>query len=134
MNNGLPAGRLEGDFRNAVIERVSARGVATVWAQNAGKVVVGSGRHRRAVKLGDEGISDIIGVTGAGTFVAFEVKSPARETTPAQLNFLAMITRRGGVALLYRYDPALDWLANVAAATAALAAQILLVEQARRPP
>ena len=127
----MPDGRLETDFRNDVILRVSGGGAAEVWAQNAGDVIVGSGKSRRRVHLGDEGISDIIGISSRGLFVAFEVKSPERITTDAQRNFLAMVERRGGVALLYRYDPELDWNANVAAAAARLAAEVEIAHAKR---
>lgn len=120
----LPDGRLETDFRNDVVLAVGRTGRAEVWSQNAGKVVVGEAKRKRAVKLGDEGMSDIIGITSAGRFVAFEVKSPTRPTTLAQRAFLAFVRKMRGVAAFYRYDPHLDWDANVTAAVETLLKEI----------
>lgn len=48
------------------------------------------------------GISDLIGVTPQGRFIAVEVKAPGKEktATPEQLDFLEQVRSRGGFALV----------------------------------
>lgn len=117
----LPNGRQETDFRNAVIVAASERGVAMLWVQNAGSVELKRGGWQ---KLGETGMSDLIGIHTSGHLIAFEIKSPTRETTPEQINFLRRIgTTWRGIALLYRYDEDLDWDTNAAAAVDALIAK-----------
>jgi len=44
------------------------------------------------------GFSDLFGLTGAGTFVAIEVKSPQGRLTDKQAHFLDFIAGRGGIS------------------------------------
>ena len=58
--------------------------------------------HPRAVRLAAPGVSDLIGWTAGGRFVAVEVKAPRGRATPEQLAFLELVQRSGGVAGIAR--------------------------------
>lgn len=48
------------------------------------------------------GISDLIGITPDGRFLAIEVKAPGKEktATPEQLDFIENILQRGGIGIV----------------------------------
>lgn len=48
------------------------------------------------------GSSDLIGWTASGRFLAIEAKAPHGRLTPQQTQFIAAVTRSGGVALVAR--------------------------------
>ena len=48
------------------------------------------------------GVSDIIGLTPSGRFLAIEVKQPGKQPTPEQLRFLENINGSGGLGLVAR--------------------------------
>lgn len=48
----------------------------------------------------DLGIADLIGCTRRGRFIAVEVKKPGGSASPEQIEFLADIKSRGGIAIL----------------------------------
>jgi hypothetical protein len=51
--------------------------------------------------LGGNGGADLIGlVIGTGRFIACEVKMPGKKPTAEQTQFLARVTRNGGIAVL----------------------------------
>ena len=72
-----------------------------VWRQNAGmaKMTDKYGKSRM-IKIGKVGISDIIGISKTGRFIAIEVKLPERRQTVTtyQRMFLADIKSHGGIA------------------------------------
>lgn len=111
-------GRNETAFVHQLLPVLCDTGRVLVWRKNSGVVVV----HDRAVNLGAAGMPDIMGYEiGRGRpFVAFEIKSPTAALTAAQQMFLERVRRDSHVGLVYRYDDALDWDANLAAARDAL--------------
>lgn len=72
-----------------------------VWRQNAGmaKMTDKYGKSRM-IKIGKAGISDIIGISKTGKFIAIEVKLPERRRTVTtyQVMFLADIKQHGGIS------------------------------------
>ena len=50
--------------------------------------------------VGEKGISDVIGCSPQGTFVAVEVKKPGGKASPDQLRFLEEVRQRGGIGIL----------------------------------
>ena len=54
--------------------------------------------HPRAIRLATPGVSDIIGWTEGGRFVAIEVKAPRGRVTDEQKAFLDLVRRSGGLA------------------------------------
>ena len=72
------------------------------WRNSVGATVIGAGEHRRFVRFGHSGLSDIIGILSGGRFLAIEVKSAKGRITPEQRAFLDNIEERGGVAFVAR--------------------------------
>lgn len=58
--------------------------------------------NARPVKTGPPGISDLIGWTRTGQFLAVEVKSATGRPTAEQLNFLEAVRLSGGVGTIAR--------------------------------
>lgn len=121
--NGLPDGCLEGDFRTDVVLAACRTGRVVAWRQNAGVALLRTGG---AIRVGEAGVSDIVGVAndGSGRLVAFEVKSVTAILTTKQASFLRRMRQLGAVAALYRYEPTRSWDENVAAAVGALLVEI----------
>ena len=63
------------------------------WRNQAVRV---PGRHFN----GRKGVSDILGVTSSGRFVAIECKKPGGKVSSEQQAFIDMVKARGGVALI----------------------------------
>lgn len=79
----------------AVLNRLAASpDVAWCARMNTG----GAFRGKRYVAFGFKGLSDIIGQTVDGRFLAVEVKRPGENPTPEQSFFLALVAAYGGVS------------------------------------
>lgn len=68
-----------------------------VWRQNTGGMY---DQHKRFVKFGFKGISDIIGIASDGRMIAVECKVGKNKPTRFQEDFLEEIKIRGGYAIL----------------------------------
>lgn len=69
------------------------------WRNNTGAVK----RGNRFIRFGHPGSADILGcMPPDGRLLAIEVKMPGRYPSPKQRNFLAEITRAGGIAGVVR--------------------------------
>jgi hypothetical protein len=85
---------------NSIVEFLNYHG-CKVWRQNAGMARMTDKYGKdRMIKIGHPGISDIIGVSKTGKFIAIEVKLPERRRTVTtyQQMFLAEIHNHGGIA------------------------------------
>jgi hypothetical protein len=72
-----------------------------VYRQNQGGVTGEYKGKRRFVRFAHvKGISDIIGLTPAGVFIAVEVKQPKNKPTPDQDAFLERVRVKGGIAIV----------------------------------
>lgn len=90
----------EHDLCNGIVEFLNYQG-HYVWRQNAGQIPVTSPNgKKRMIKVGKTGISDIIGVSKTGKFIAIEVKLPERRRTVTtyQQMFLADVHKHGGIS------------------------------------
>jgi hypothetical protein len=87
----------EGWVKKGIEEYLDILGIYA-WRNNTGR--------RGKVSFGKVGSSDIIGIFDArwpdyaGHFLAIEVKAPGEKATLEQLQFLAEIAKRGGVAFV----------------------------------
>jgi hypothetical protein len=106
----LARGRRESDRYRPIIETAAAYGVH-LERRNAGKLIVGTGKKRRAITLGKKGTSDLIGWTtrdlfggdfDSGTVVAVEVKREGETLTPDQRAYLQRVRNDGGLAFMWR--------------------------------
>jgi len=91
----------EGLVLGAIMDYLKARQIYA-WRNNSGAVKVGTPEASRYVRYGRKGSSDILGILDDGRFLAIEVKSAKGKATPEQVEFLADITKRGGVAFVAR--------------------------------
>lgn len=76
-----------------------------VWRQNTGamtkKYTDKLGRRKTSfIQFGHKGISDILGVTKDGRFLAVECKVGSNKPTQFQADFLEEVKSHGGIAIL----------------------------------
>ena len=91
----------ETDLVRAILKYLKVCGVCC-WRQNTGAVRFnrGAGKGSSFVRFGEPGISDILGITWSGKFLAIEVKLPGKKPTGNQKEFLRKIDAFGGVAFV----------------------------------
>ena len=97
----------ERDIQNQILLALS-HGPTRLLRINAGVAwqgtVIERTQHRLvlarpyAIKLAAPGVSDLIGWTAGGRFVAIEVKAGRRQPTDEQAAFLDLVLRSGGLA------------------------------------
>ena len=81
-----------------------------IYKQDTGKYI--------PLSFGEKGISDIIGCSPQGTFVAIEVKKRGGKPTPEQLEFIARVSANGGIAFVaYSLDDVIVALENSSQST-----------------
>lgn len=69
---------------------------------------------RKPTKYSRDGLSDILGVFPSGHMLAIETKIKPRKPSQAQVDFLQMISERGGVGILaFTLDDVIDLLKKV---------------------
>jgi Holliday junction resolvase len=79
-----------------------------VWRQNTGAMTTKQGNF---VRFGYKGISDIIGLTKEGKFIAIECKIKKNKPTQFQEDFLNEVSSRGGLACVaYSIEDVIDLL------------------------
>lgn len=99
MKTSLPATK-EVDIQKAIIGYLLMKG-HFVWRNNTGgRPWTDSRGSKRIMMFGKKGSSDIIGCLRDGRFLAIEVKRPGEVPRPDQLEFLAEINSRGGLAFI----------------------------------
>jgi hypothetical protein len=90
--------RVEADLQKLCLEYLTLCG-CFMWRQNTGAM---TGEHKGRkwyVRFGVKGLSDIIGVTPEGLFIAVEVKRPGQEPTADQTYFLHRVALNNGIAI-----------------------------------
>ena len=98
---------LERDIQSAILLALS-HGPTRLLRINAGVAWQGTVIERTpqrlvlarpyAIKLAAPGVSDLIGWTEGGRFVAIEVKAPRGRVTDEQAAFIELVRRSGGLA------------------------------------
>ena len=63
-----------------------------IYKKNTGKYI--------PLSYGEKGISDIIGLTKNGKFLAVEVKMPKKKPSKEQLEFIEKVKENGGIAFV----------------------------------
>lgn len=93
----------------AQIRLEAARRGWRLWRNNSGVLLDRNGRPVRYGLANDSPAlnavlksSDLIGWTAEGRFVSIECKSPTGPAHPAQLAWLDLVAKSGGVAILAR--------------------------------
>ena len=94
--------RREADVQTAILALLRAHSISA-WKVGSGAFKVGD----RYVKMGQRGMSDIIGIQPrytpfgpSGRFLAIEVKRPGGKPTLEQAAFLATVRKAGGIAFV----------------------------------
>lgn len=87
----------EADIMRTIQFELSKLGI-TLWRMNVGNFELADGRR---ITVGIPGMSDLLGITATGRFVAIECKRPGARTDPdrlkAQEMFIDNVKRRGGL-------------------------------------
>ena len=92
--------RRERDLQTAILTYLRAQRIPC-WKIGSGAFRVGG----RYVRMGQRGMSDILGILPGGRFLAVEVKLPGRPVSPEQRAFLELVRAAGGVGLVaYRVE------------------------------
>jgi hypothetical protein len=91
----------EGMVLASILEYLELRRIYA-WRNNSGAVKVERKGGSGFVRFGKVGSADILGILDDGRFLAIEVKSKDGRATLAQLQFLAEIAKRGGLAFVAR--------------------------------
>lgn len=86
----------EQDILRAILDYLIRIKHIYCWRNNSGAMV----KDDHFVRFGKVGSADILGVLPDGKFLAIEVKRPGGKTTPAQDDFLALVRKNGGVAIV----------------------------------
>jgi penicillin-binding protein-related factor A (putative recombinase) len=72
-----------------------------IYKQDTGKYI--------PLATGEKGISDIIGCTTQGRFLAIEVKMLKKKPSPEQVEFLEKVNQRGGIGFVaYSLDDVIN--------------------------
>jgi len=89
----------ENFLKNQIMEYLHLKRVFA-WRQNTGAFVMEKDGKKRFIRCGIVGCSDIIGILPNGKFLAIEVKVPGRKLTARQKEFLEMIRKNNGIAIV----------------------------------
>jgi hypothetical protein len=85
----------EREVQDAVIALCKMhKSVAWIYRMNTGATKIGE----RFIRFGFPGLSDVIGQSITGRFIAIEVKREGEKPTEAQQSFLNMVAINGGIA------------------------------------
>lgn len=96
----------ENAVKNAILQFLQIHRIYH-FRQNVGTVKI----KGRPVKFGHTGQADILGMLPGGRFLAIECKASNGRTSPAQVDFLAMVNDGGGVGILaYRVEDVIERL------------------------
>lgn len=94
----IPNSTSEQDIVNAILQYLQLNR-CLVWRQNQGGMKASYNGKTRFVRFSRvSGISDIIGMTANGRFLALEVKKPGKKPEPHQQEFLERVRAHGGIA------------------------------------
>lgn len=92
--------KLETPLVKAAIEFLRYKGYVC-WRQNVAAVTATYKGKTRFIRFGVPGVSDIIGCSPEGRFLAAEAKVGHNKTSPAQTAFLASVHEAGGIAVVF---------------------------------
>lgn len=98
----------EGKVKDAIQDWLRLRGCYTRTIKSDGQKLPGG---KWIPSKQGRGISDLIGITPEGRFLAIEVKAPGKEKTATleQLDFISNIIERGGVGVVASSIAQVEW-------------------------
>lgn len=87
----------ERDIQKAIMDYLRLKGCLVFKHRNVGIYKQNTGKYI-PLSFGEKGISDIIGLTPTGKFLAIEVKMPKKKPSKEQLDFIDKVNEKGGLA------------------------------------
>lgn len=87
----------ESAIQKQIMDYLRLKGCLVFKHRNVGIWVKKTG-HYIPLSAGEIGISDIIGLTKNGIFLAIEVKAPKKKPSKEQLDFIERVKAKGGIA------------------------------------
>lgn len=89
----------EQQIQKAISDYLKLKKVIIFKHRNVGIYKKDTGKYI-PLSYGERGISDLIGCTNSGRFIAVEVKRKGGKATEDQISFLERIKQAGGIAFL----------------------------------
>lgn len=89
----------ESDIQKSILDYLKLKKHLVFKHRNVGIFKQDTGKYI-PLAAGEKGISDIIGCTTQGRFLAIEVKMPGKKPTQDQLLFLANVQTHNGIGLV----------------------------------
>jgi penicillin-binding protein-related factor A (putative recombinase) len=89
----------ESQIQKAILDYLHIKKYLVFKHRNVGIFKQDTGRYI-PLAAGEKGISDIIGCTPQGKFLAIEVKMPGKKPSPEQIEFLSKVERNNGVGFV----------------------------------
>lgn len=89
----------ESEIQKAIMDYLKIKKFVVFKHRNVG-IFKQSTKQYIPLPAGELGISDIIGCTKDGKFLAIEVKRPGGKPSPNQVDFLQRVRQNGGIAIL----------------------------------
>jgi penicillin-binding protein-related factor A (putative recombinase) len=89
----------ESDIQKSILDYLKLKKYLVFKHRNVGIFKQDTGRYI-PLAAGEKGISDILGCTHQGKFLAIEVKMPKKKPSPEQLEFLDKVNLRGGIGFV----------------------------------
>jgi len=87
----------ESDIQKAIMDYLRLKGCLVFKHRNVG-IWKKKTNSYIPLSFGEKGISDIIGLTHKGHFIAVEVKMPGKNPSKEQLDFIERVREKGGIA------------------------------------
>ena len=87
----------ESDIQKQILDYLRLKGCLVFKVNNGGVYIK---KLNRYMKSPQKGISDIVGETKKGLFLAIEVKKKYNKPSPEQLDFIEQVKARGGIGLV----------------------------------
>lgn len=87
----------EADLQKTILDYLRIRGCFVFKVYNGGVYIA---KTQKYIKSPMRGVSDIIGLTSKGRFLAVEVKMKGGKVSPEQLEFIERVKEKKGIALI----------------------------------
>jgi len=93
----------EADIQRTILDYLNLKGHFVVRINTMGVAKWGRGGSFAGFRPSPmKGVSDILGISSTGKFIAIEVKSAKGKASPEQIDFLDKVRARGGIAIVAR--------------------------------
>ena len=98
----------ESEIQKAILDYLKLKKHLVFKHRNVGIFKQDTGKYI-PLAAGEKGISDILGCTTQGKFLAVEVKMPGKKPSPEQIEFLDKVNKCGGIGFVaYSLDDVIN--------------------------